>query len=375
MRASHQKGYLFIKGNAWYGRWREDVLVDGRVVRRQRCEKLADYSDRYRCKSDALPLLDAKLKPLNEGKSSPQGTLTVAEYFEKFFLPHAEAELKPSTAYGYKSLWQIYLAGRLRHAVLRDFRCADATNLLADIYRERGVGRKTLRSCKALLSAVFAHAKQQGAFDGLNPIQDAGIPRAARPSEPTHAVTPDEVAAMLDALTGTARVAVALTFFCALRPGETRGARWGDYDGRRLHIRRSVWRTRETEPKTQGSAAAVPVCGTLAAILAESRNGSSGYILDSPSGKPVDLHNLANRVVIPALRKAGMCWYGWRALRTGAATLAASVESAMAAKGLLRHANLSTTTRNYIRDVPEETLRAMEKVDALFGRTEVETVQ
>jgi integrase len=83
----------------------------------------------------------------------------------------------------------------------------------------------------------------------------------------------------------------------------------------------------------------------------------------------INLNNIASRVVIPALKKAGIAWHGWYALRRGIATLATQVDSPLAAKGLLRHKNLSTTQTHYIKDVPEETLRAAEKIDALFNVT------
>jgi integrase len=38
----------------------------------------------------------------------------------------------------------------------------------------------------------------------------------------------------------------------------------------------------------------------------------------------------------------------------------------MAAKSLLRHSNVQTTGQYYIKSVPEEALRAVEKMDALF---------
>jgi integrase len=366
----HQTGHIFRKGRSWYGRWWEDVLKDGCVVRKQRAKKLADYCDRYRSEKDVRPLLDAILRPLNEGRATPESTMTVAQFVEQFFLPHADADLKPSTAHGYRELWKLYLASRLQRAILRDFRCADATALLADIHREHGVGRSTLFGCKRRLSAIFTFAKQQGVLDGTNPIIDAGIPRKAAASKPTHAATPSEVAAMLSTLTGTARVAIALMYFAGLRPGEARGLRWQDYDDkrRRLFVRQSVWRTFTTEPKTAESISPVPVCETLASILQGHPNGFE-YILSGPSGKPINLHNLAARVVRPALTKAGIAWKGWYSLRRGAATLATQVESPLAAKGLLRHSNLATTTQHYVKDVPAETQRALEKIDALFNST------
>jgi integrase len=49
--------------------------------------------------------------------------------------------------------------------------------------------------------------------------------------------------------------ALALMFFAGLRPGEARGARWQDYDGKTLSVKQSVWRKHTTEPKTAGACA------------------------------------------------------------------------------------------------------------------------
>jgi integrase len=387
-----QRGYIFKVGRAWYGRWRRDEVEkdaegNSRIVRRQHCEKLADVGDRYRSEKDVRPLLDAKLRPVNEGRCTAERTLSVAEYFEKHFLPYATRELKPSTTYGYRGMWRMYLRARLEKISLGDFRCVDATNLLTAIHREHGLGRKSLRHCKGLLSSVFTHAKRGGVIDGENPVKDAGIPRAADTGQPTHAYSPQEIIGMLDVLKGVAKTAVALMYFCGLRPGEARAARWSDYDSKRkvIRIHSSMWRKLETTPKTAESIAPVPVCEYLAEILAETPSVCE-FILSSPLGKPVDLHNLAFRHVVPSLSACAVCrkprtkhatdnhdfqslpaWRGWYACRRGAATLATQLDSPLAAKGLLRHSDLATTTKHYIKDVPAETLRAVQKIDALFA--------
>jgi integrase len=391
-RVKLQRGQIFRVKKSWYGRWRRDELetkADGSriAIRRQHCEKLCDYGDRYRSKRDVQPLLDEKLRPLNEGRCAPEGTLTVADYGDTFFLPYCERELKPSTTHGYKGLWRMYLKPRLDKISLRDFRCVNATELLIAIHKDHGLSRKSLRHCKALLSAIFTHAKRTGVLDGENPVTDAGIPRAAEASKPTHAYSADEVLAMLDVLNGTAKKAVALIYFCALRPGEARAARWEDYDGKTLRVRASMWRKHTTLPKTPESVAPVPVAETLSEILRDSRR-ESGYILVSPLGKPVDLHNLAARVVVPALGRCAKCkeekgehneadhefkplpkWQGWYALRRGLATLATSIDSQLAAKSLLRHSNMQTTQQFYIKSVPEEALRAVKTMDAMFHKS------
>jgi integrase len=210
------------------------------------------------------------------------------------------------------------------------------------------------------------------------------IPKKAAAPEETHAASPDEVLAIMDALANAgehkARAAVALMFFAGLRPGEARGARWEDYDGKKLIVRQSVWHTHTTSPKTESSAKPVPIIEPLGSILVELRardgNPASGPILRGPSGKPLDLHNLANRVVIPTLQEAKppIEWHGRYALRRGVATAVADLSNSLAAKGLLRHSSVSTTERHYIKDVPESTLQAMKRLESLcnFRATEVE---
>lgn len=366
----HQRGYLWRKGRSWYLRYYETNLAGERV---QACRKLVDYSDRYRSKNDVRQLAEEFLRPLNEGKFSPLSTLIIAEYVETYYLPFVESECRPSTFAGYKTLWNMYLADGLRKVTLRDFRCVDATSLLAGIHSKHGVGRTTLKHIKSLLSGVFTYAKRQGVLDGPNPVRDAGIPTKANRSKETYAVTPDEVLAMLDALTGKAKAAVALAFFAGLRPGECRGARWEYYDGKRLMILQSIWHTHTTEPKTFSSKKPVPIIEPLRSILLalhdEDKNPTSGPILRGPSGKPLNLDNLARREIVPVLTAAKVEWHGWYALRRGIATLLSAVEKdPMAAKGLLRHASVTTTLEHYVKEVPEITLNAMKHIEALCNQ-------
>jgi integrase len=383
----HQNGYIFKVGRSWFGRWRDDSIVEGKVVRTQRCERLADYCDRYRCKADVRPLLVEKLRPINERKLRPEATLAVVEYAENFYLPHIKREFKPSTAAGYRTFWKTYLMNQREVQLrLRDFRCVDATNLLAAIHREYGISRSTLKRVKSILSGIFTYAKQQGALDGPNPIEDAAIPRAAKGPQETHAMSADDVLAILSILERAgerqARAAVALMFFAGLRPGEARGVCWEDYDGQKLTVKRAVWHTHVTDPKTAASAKPVPVIEPLRSILdglrENSGNPAVGPILRGPTGVPLNLDNLAKRRLVPALKNPKnyddpenvklLVWKGWYSLRRGIATLTSAIElDPMAAKGLLRHSNLNTTLKHYIKEIPEVTQRAMEKVEALLA--------
>jgi integrase len=226
-----------------------------------------------------------------------------------------------------------------------------------------------LRTSQSYLGAQFRRFRAR--LD-INPVRDAMIPRRAAAPAETHAMNPDEVLAMLDALGKAgehkARAAVALMFFTGLRPGEARGACWEDFDVKQLTVRQSICHTHTTSPKTKNSAKPVPVIEPLRSILADLQesdgNPASGPILRGPSGKPLDLHNLGNRVVIPTLRKAGISWHGWYSLRRGVVTIVTALsKDSLAAKGLLRHSSVSTTERHYIKDVPSTTLDAMKLLE------------
>jgi len=236
--ARQQSGYIWKVGSSWYGRWREDVLENGVVVRKQRSAKLADVSDRYRCKADVRPLLAERLRPINEGRVRPESTLSVAEFVENFYLPFVKENYKPSTSVGYEKIWKKHLAPRLCKITLRDFRTVDAATLLAEVHRQSNLGRTMLKHIKAFLSGVFKYAKNQGLLDGVNPVRDAMIPKKAAAPEETHATKLEEVLTIMDVLKKAgekkARAAVAVMFFAGLRPGEARGICWEHYDGKRL---------------------------------------------------------------------------------------------------------------------------------------------
>lgn len=243
------------------------------------------------------------------------------------------------------------------------------------------MGRTMPKHCKSILSGIFTLARNQGVLDSPNQVQGTMIPKKAAAPKETYAATPDEVVAILDAVATAkpkdeqgkevtisresrlkAQAAVALQFFAGLRPGEARGARWEDFDGRRLMVRHSVWHTHVTAPKTEESAKAVPIIEPLAGILADLReadgNPETGPILRGPSGKPLNLDNASKRVLLPLLKAAKIEWHGWYSLRRGVATTLASLSrDPLASKGLLRHSSLATTQKHYIKDVPERRTR------------------
>jgi integrase len=285
------------------------------------------------------------------------------------------------------------LCPRVGEIKLRDFKTVDAANMLT-AFAAKGWGRRSLQHAKSLLSGIFTYAKNLGVLDGINPVQDTLIPRKAAAPAEMHATTPEEAIEILELLGRAkelsahqrvqAQVAIGLVFFAGLRPGEARGVRWEDYNGKTLTVMQSVWRKHTTDPKTASAAKPVPVIEPLRELLEELRNAEGnpqiGPILRGvQNGKPLNLDMLASETIRPAIANPEnyaanakrLTWHGYYAFRRGIATLASSISrDPMAAKGLLRHSSVNTTLTHYIKDVPEVTKNAMTQVEALFTRHE-----
>jgi len=111
---------------------------------------------------------------------------------------------------------------------------------------------------------------------------------------------------MLDVLPDTAATVVAVAAFAGLRKSEIQGLRWDDLKNGELHVQRSAWRTTAVhEVKTEASKGAVPVIPILAQTywkITENGFPSDGFIFTGAKmGRPLDLHNLASRIIRPTL--------------------------------------------------------------------------
>jgi len=373
----HQKGSIRkdkARG-AWFGIWREDELCDdGSIKRVQKSCKLADIDNRYRYEKDVRPILDAILAPINDGKVDVRGTMTVAQFVDSEWMPHCTRELSPATVDHYQKGWK-YLKPYLGEKALRDVRAADVTDLLATM-SQNGIGHRCVKQAKTVGSAIFSRALAYSIIDGTNPFKHGALPKRRDKKKVKPMTTLQDVWAMIQALKGQpkAQAAIGLTWLGGLNPSEARGALWENYDGMALKITQSVWRTHVGPTKTEAREAPIPIIAPLRAILSELRaadgNPLTGPILRGNKGKPLNLDNLSRRVIKPALEAAGIPWKdAYRANRRSVSTTATALakDNGLAAKGLLRHATLATTDRNYIQTVPAETLAAMSELERQFA--------
>jgi integrase len=249
----------------------------------------------------------AILQPLNNGTYTPEATRTLGEFVDKVYFPNLETQKRASTVRGYKARWTSQLEPRCGNFRLRDFRTSDGQRIFNDIARENPeLCRSTFHHFKSLLSAIFKHAIQQGYLSGSNPIREVGIPNAPE-GEETYAHSLDEITRILVYLPQPAFTIAALAAFTGLRRSELAGQLWENYDGQELRVTQSIWEGHVNELKTRRSKAPVPIIPALARILNAYReqrgNPKSGPMFKSESGTALNMNNVLNRLILPALNR------------------------------------------------------------------------
>lgn len=324
-----QHGFVFRKAGSWFLKYRDNVLVDGRIVRKQMCVKLADHGDRYRCEKDLEDLVAEKMAGVQKAAKCPHSSDSFNTYVEDVYLPFTLRTKKPSTYAAYKAYFERYMKPRTGKYALRDFTVAIVADLLKDIAGMHRLNKDTLTKIRSVLSGIFTYAMSEGHFPARsgadNPASGARIPDEMA-IEPTRTVAAkrEDVQAILTALKGMPleRAAVGVIAFTGCRPSEARGLRWEEWDRGEQHIavRRGVWHRVVGSTKTEQSERFVAVADELREILLDlwRAQGSpiSGYILAGRrKGQPVILDNMAKRTIRVALQKAGIAWPEWYALR------------------------------------------------------------
>jgi integrase len=391
-----QKGYIFHRGRSWFVRYCDDVRQgDGSIKRKLVCKKLpVPYCDQYRSKAGVKPFAQELLAPINNGMVNPQSTMPVVEFVDKIHLPKLAEKKRPSTVKGYRDIWEDHLKSRLGKLTLRGFRTVHGEGLLADIARQMNLRRNSLRHIKSFLSGVFKEAKRLGILDGVNPMMDVSTPEGPEAKD-THAYTLDEVKKMLGVLDEPARTVVLTAALSGLRKGEIRGLQWDDFNGKEMRVRRSIWNSTVNQPKTNSSRAPVPVVKQLADALEAHRERMGklavGPIFQAANGKPLNLDNLARRVIIPTIEKCALRrqpkfehkteghvfqldtslpqWHGWHAFRRGLATNLhrLGVED-KEIQAILRHSDVGLTMNVYVKSVSESQVSAMDVLGAALEK-------
>ena len=392
-RKRQQNGYIFKARGNWYVRYFEDRTVNGELRHDRVAKQIGEVTTRGKRPpqkiEDAAREIVAAATVTN---ANPGRVVTLGEFVDRVYFPHIQQHKRPSTLKGYKDIWRNHAKAHCSGEWLKDVRTFHVQGWLDAIAAPGKLGRNSLKHIKTFLSAVFKLAKQQGYYDGENPVRDtATSPKAAEPQE-TYAYELTEIQQMLSVMPEPAATIFAVAAFAGLRRGELQGLRWEDFKDGEIRVSRAIWEGQVNDPKTGRSKGAVPVIKQVADRLEFHRlrhgNEQTGpmFANGSKEPKPLCLNNVLNRQILPALKRCEVCgkaeldhaesthdfkldetfpkWRGWHAARRGlGSNLYALGVSEKVIQQILRHANVSTTATYYIKTVPAQVTDAMEKLE------------
>jgi integrase len=388
---TQQEGSLFESHGAWYVRFREQVQqTDGSIKWTQRAIRLASTAD-YPKKSEVIALKNEVMARLNKVGFTLEAGVSIVDFVENMYFPSIENRLKPSTVKGYKDAWHCHIEDRVASIRVRDFRTVDGENLMQNIGREHGrkLAHGTYKHIKVTISAIFTDAKRKGLFDGANPMQGVSIPKGKKHGRKRLTYSLAEIEQHLDLFKNDPilivkedgsnyapkisvrliRAVIGVAAFAGLREGEIRGLWWEDDELSVLNIWRSVWhRVVLDETKNhedEDNPGVVPIIQPLRLMLDQIRpQAGSGWMFANSIGGALDLDNLADRVIKPVLKANGLKWKGWHAYRRGLATNLHELGIPdKVIQAILRHEDVKTTQRSYIKTLPSVVTEAMKRLE------------
>lgn len=370
-----QKGRLFPRNGAWHVEYyREVPVINGEPIWRQTSSVLGRVAD-FPKEADIRETFQGFMARVNDeyvrvrSADPPLTSFVEKVYFQsEHFL-----SLTRTTREEYKRMWDRYLAGILEGETLGSVRPVTVVQLLEAIVKKNDINKYTIAHVKSLLSGIYTFSRNHGHFDGANPVSGVKLPKARGKNE-TYAYTLKEIADMLKVLDLRSQAALATAGFGGLSRSEMQGFRWEDWSDNGISVRRKVSKGQVGATKTEHRRATVPVIPQLAKILEAYwtciNKPEEGWVWPASRGTlPLDMNNLLQREIMPALKKAKLEWHGWHAFRRGLASNLSDLDVPDdVIQQILRHGDIGTTQRFYRKTRRPKLQKAMKKLSAKVGK-------
>lgn len=362
-RRRFQKGQIIFSATrqVWLGRYREDVIRDGKIIR-TRPQIVLGTKRELPTQRLAARKLDEILSRINASTYQPIRTATVTEFAERW-RREVLAKRKPSTVRAAKSHLDHHIIQQLGKLRLDQI---GPENQQLFINQLAGASRKTVLNVLSTLSSMLATAKDWGYSS-----REVERRKLVLPERNTHVpahFTRSQLESIFALAVNPWRTFFVLLTLSGLRAGEALGLQWGDidFDHNCIHIRRSAWQGKVQSTKTKGSAAPITLPPKLADVLKEFRKewtpNPDGFLFVTRNNRPPSSNKVVEYQLWPILDALSIPRCGLHAFRhTVASMIVDAGYSPEVARRQLRQADTKTTL-GYIHLRGDATEQAMQTV-------------
>lgn len=376
IRTRFQEGHVFLRRGkrrkVWAARWREDVIIPEGTVKRILRFAVLGTSSEIKGKKEARDILQAKLRPINQGRQRPQSTMTLEQFVSEQWKPGVLPTLRSGSSRYYDVQLRCHILPAFGSRRLCDIARVDVQCFLAD-KRKHGFSGSSTHGMRTAISKVMQAAVDWNLLE-QNPARGIRIGDRAPKTERLY-LNPKEVGRLLTSLSEPCRTLVLVAVLTGMRIGEILALRWKvlDLDRGVIQVRETVSEGKFGSPKTKSSRRDIPisqpVCDAFQTQLAGCRQrGPEDLVFTTRNQTPLNPKNLLRRVLQPTCKALGLPLISWHSFRHTHATQLAEVgESLRTAQALLGHSDLETTLNVYTHAIPESQRRAVDKIaEVLF---------
>jgi len=373
IRTRFQEGHVFLRRGkrrkVWAARWREDVIAPNGTVKRVLRFAVLGTSSEIKGEKEARDILQAKLRPINQGRQRPQSTMTLEQFVNELWkLP----TLRSGSSHYYDVQLRCHILPTFGSRRLCDITRVDIQCLLAE-KRKQGFSGSSAHGMRTTISKVLQAAVDWNLLE-QNPARGIRIGDRAPKTERLY-LNPKEVGRLLTYLSEPCRTLVLVAVLTGMRIGEILALRWKalDLDRGVIQVRETVSEGKFGSPKTKSSRRDIPISqpvfDAFQTQLAGCRQRSpEDLVFTTRKQTPLNPKNLLRRVLRPTCKALGLPLVAWHSFRHTHATQLAEVgESLRTAQSLLGHSDLETTLNVYTHAIPDAQRRAVDKVaEVLF---------
>jgi len=355
-RTKHQRPEVY----PWQGkrgkRWKVEYRVYDEIGKP--IHRSATWDARQYTKTEAQKAADELIA--RETVKRIEGTMTVAQYWERAFWPALRRTLTRNSENNYASRWRRHILPVIGSMRLLDVQKADIDRALGKI-ADAGMGESTANCAYVIIHGLLDEAHEEG-YIPRNPARRVKVP-TCKPNQATVPLTHEQAAALLAGTKGRTRLVWWIILTTGARIGEVLALTRDDIRGEELRIDESTTQGRANRTKSKKVRFAPLAPRLRAELLAWLEGHQSNLVFPSEKGTLLQRHNSSvAKVMVEAARKAsGVPDLTFRAGRTTFSTLyQGDVKDLQATLG---HASLDITLGVYRKPIHERGLASVTEME------------